>query len=612
MRKRSIYIIVSLAILLMIAPQSSVVSTSSVEEVRVSCLASDTLYIDSDYTFTEDISTPIEVIADNVVIDGAGYSLLGPGGETNLNGLTVFGRSKVIIKNIVVEGWDRGIVVYEGYKNEILYNTIRYCVIGVDVTLCEKTKICGNIASENSYIGFLTAGCLKDHYQGNTADYNVWTGFLIMNSQQSRFIDNTAVGNGVGIPPAHGNGFLIADHSTENYFTGNYASDTGRCYWLHTTTHHNTLSENYAYNSYDGFHLFWSNQNDLITNTVYDCGNAFYLQDSSHNHIEDNCIDNTVEYGGYGVMIASGESNVVINNIVNHVHMGYWIQRSDYNILTGNKVTDTVRHGFWVQCSNYNTLEGNVATKVTPSSPAGSLGFEVSTLWPVGEDLIIIPSTNNLLTDNEVTGYWWGYFLEFEASNNELVGNTALDCAIGFWLQQDCNGNILSENAASSNFEVGFWVHGISDCIFIHNTASGSSGNGFWIGDSHDNTFVGNTISDNYIGVEFAGESEFNYFSENTFEDNTVCLQFWDNSVNNYFYHNNFIANEILLWAWPLSLIEDNFLYHPDLFEGNYWSDYTGVDDGSGGRVAGDGIGDTDIPWHYDWYPFLNQDGWVL
>ncbi|MFX1579383.1 MAG: NosD domain-containing protein [Promethearchaeota archaeon] len=598
MRKKSMYVIVSLALLLIIAPQSSVMTTNSVEKVQTNCIASDTLYIDSDYTFTEDISTSIEVIADNVIIDGAGYSLLGPGDGTTSIGLLAFDRSKVTIKNIVVEGWEWGIIVYGGYKNKILDNTIRECNTGVAVVWSEKTRIQGNTASENSDVGFFANGCSKDHYLENTANYNGWTGFQILNSFQSRFIGNTAIGNG-------DNGFLLSDSSAENYFTGNYASDTGRCYWLHITTHDNTLIENHAENSDDGFHLFWSDHNDLIANTVYDCGNAFYLQDSSYNLIEKNEVDNSLEYGGYGVQLASGESNVVSDNAVNHVHMGYWIQRSENNVLSGNIVTDTVRHGYWVQCSSYNTLEGNIATKVTPSSPAGSLGFEVSTLWPVGEDLIIIPSTNNILTDNEAVGYWWGYFLEFEASDNELVGNTASDCAIGFWLQQDCNGNILSENSASSNLECGFWVHGISDCDFMHNTVSGSIGNGFWIGDSHDNTFVGNTISDNYIGVEFAGESEFNYFSENTFEDNTVCLEFRDNSANNYFYHNNFIADEIQLWSWPSSVIEDNFLYHPDLLEGNYWSDYLGLDDGSNGRVPYDGIGDTNLPWHYDWYPLM-------
>jgi hypothetical protein len=36
--------------------------------------------------------------------------------------------------------------------------------------------------------------------------------------------------------------------------------------------------------------------------------------------------------------------------------------------------------------------------------------------------------------------------------------------------------------------------------------------------------------------------------------------------------------------------------------EGNYWGDYTGVDDGSNGRIAGDGVGDTEIP-----HPVIDQ-----
>jgi hypothetical protein len=37
---------------------------------------------------------------------------------------------------------------------------------------------------------------------------------------------------------------------------------------------------------------------------------------------------------------------------------------------------------------------------------------------------------------------------------------------------------------------------------------------------------------------------------------------------------------------------------------GNYWDDYVGLDDGSGGRVAGDGVGDTSLPeWGIDYYP---------
>jgi parallel beta-helix repeat protein len=93
-----------------------------------------------------------------------------------------------------------------------------------------------------------------------------------------------------------------------------------------------------------------------------------------------------------------------------------------------------------------------------------------------------------------------------------------------------------------------------------------------------------NIVSNNNRGINLTGSS-----------NNTI---FHNDIVNNSVYDNNPANND-----W----------HHPVLLEGNYWSDYTGVDDGSGTgkhNISGDGIGDTLIPHSdagYDNYPCM---GW--
>jgi parallel beta-helix repeat protein len=86
-------------------------------------------------------------------------------------------------------------------------------------------------------------------------------------------------------------------------------------------------------------------------------------------------------------------------------------------------------------------------------------------------------------------------------------------------------------------------------------------------------------------------------------------------SDSNLLFHNNLVNNGPNAYD---SNPSSNDWYHPVLLEGNYWSDYTGVDNGSGTEkhdVVGDGIGDTNIPHpgvNYDYYPFVNESGWKL
>lgn len=84
-----------------------------------------------------------------------------------------------------------------------------------------------------------------------------------------------------------------------------------------------------------------------------------------------------------------------------------------------------------------------------------------------------------------------------------------------------------------------------------------------------------------------------------------------DSSLLNTFYYNSFINNINQAYSFaPTTKWNDG------AGRGNYWSDYTGVDDGSPDprtdepRVAGDGVGDTLLPHQgVDWYPLMRVRG---
>jgi len=145
-----------------------------------------------------------------------------------------------------------------------------------------------------------------------------------------------------------------------------------------------------------------------------------------------------------------------------------------------------------------------------------------------------------------------------------------------------------------------------SQNVSLMNVTVGQSYTGLVLDSSSNCEIVNNAFIDNYAyGVDLRDNSVNNTVVGNWIVANPTGILIMDKTCeNNRFHHNNFVnnTNQIdVTYGGPNMWDDGN--------EGNYWSDYTGLDDGSDGRIAGDGVGDTLLPHqNVDYYPLISKE----
>jgi len=272
----SILLLLSMVI---VAFKAQPISASGTVYIRADGHVEGTAYIltadNVDYVFSANINvTSIVVERSNIVIDGAGYMLQGPGvQEYEARGIWLSRKSNVTIKNMSIRAFYYGIWLYNSSRNNIF-----------------------RINATDNFHGIVFESSSYDNVTASSISNND-LGVFLLSSSNDIISENDVSGNADGI-------FL--EHSQDNIFWGNNA----------------TSNKDY------GIYLWNSDKNVFCGNSVEDNNYGLLLTlGSSENYIyHNNFINNTFQV--HDQSIESQSMSPSMNIWENDYRGNYW---SDYN-----------------------------------------------------------------------------------------------------------------------------------------------------------------------------------------------------------------------------------------------------------------------------------------
>ncbi len=204
------------------------------------------------YTFTDEINAEIIVERDDIVVDGAGYTLQGDG--TGI-GIYLLLRSNVTIKNMEITNFWAGIQLSFAWNNTISGNNITawdYC--GIYITYASHNTISENTITDPIDPGYIHGIYLDENsgnniISGNYIDGFWWNGIYSKGSSNNIISRNTMKNNI--------NGIYLDGGSNNIIYHNNFIGCPNPCYFgkyasMHTFDAGYPLGGNYWCDYYAG------------------------------------------------------------------------------------------------------------------------------------------------------------------------------------------------------------------------------------------------------------------------------------------------------------------------------------------------------------------------
>jgi len=342
--RRAALLLLILCVALVAFPNVEIVKAEETIYIRADGSIEGTDKIQRDgnvYTFTDDLFDSIVVEKDDVVIDGAGYTLNGTGAY-HREGIDLSDRNSVTIKNMQICGFEYGIYLQSSSRNTIYGNNIiangfagvNLAAFTIDsvVVGCSLNSIYDNNITCNSGEGIQLNTSPKNSIHSNNITNNGYDGlYLDRCSYNNTILRNDIKNNGR-------DGIMCLIISGGNRISGNnIANNKGNGVTLTLNSNVNIISENNILNNTHGIDINnsqYPSNNTISGNNITSNNVGIGISASSNNRIyHNNFVNNTVQ-----AKVNEGSSPV--NSWDNGAEGNYW---SDYNGIDtdGDGIGDT-------------------------------------------------------------------------------------------------------------------------------------------------------------------------------------------------------------------------------------------------------------------------------
>jgi parallel beta-helix repeat protein len=372
-------LLMSLFVLSVTAPSITLAETNRTIYIRADGTIDGTNKILRDeniYIFTDNISDSIVIEKDDIVVDGAGYSLQRTAGIGT--GINLMERTNVTVKNMEISGFFYGIYLNYSVNNKLENNTVGDNFHGIYLSASSNNTFMGNNITKNEYTGFWLRGSSNNEIKENSITENGQNGiWLSAASDDNRVSGNTIRTNGFGIQIDDYSNNILRDNDLRdnNYNFGVFGSLLPE--FIQDIDESNTVNGKPIY--------YWVNRQDETV--PLDAGYVALVE----------CSDITAKNlnlsrNGQGILLASTTDSLIMqNNITDNIH-GIYLCSSLENTVESNNLTRNVANGIYIYYSQNNRFFNN--NFISNTNPVYDVGDQLN-IW-----------------DNGVEGNYWSSYEE--------------------------------------------------------------------------------------------------------------------------------------------------------------------------------------------------------